>query len=77
MQSVSEAAEPDPVIDNPLPAVTDSVAGVLFSCPTGLGGTAVAGALPPKKLFLMAVGEGVGLGHGLCDGDWVGVVPFR
>lgn len=28
------------------------------------------------KVFLTVVGEALGLGHGLPDGDWVGVVPF-
>lgn len=39
--------------------------GVVFS----LGGILL-------KVFLTAVGEALGLGHGLPDGDCVGVVPF-
>lgn len=57
-----------------LPAVKDSAVGVLLSFKTG---ATVAGVLLVKKLFLTAAGEGVGLGPGLCDGDWVGVVPLR
>lgn len=60
-----------------LPAVKDSAVGVLFSFPAGFAGVTVAGVLLLKKFFLTAVGEGVGLGPGLWDGDWVGVVPFR
>lgn len=46
--------------------VKDSAVGVLFSFPAGFAGAAAAvGALLPKKDFLTATGEGVGLGAGL------------
>lgn len=40
-------------------------------------GAALAGVLLLTVDFLAVVGEEVGLGTGLWDGDWFGVVPFR
>lgn len=54
-----------------LPAIKVSAVGVLFSF---TGAAPLAGIL--LKVFLTVVGEALGLGHGLSDGDWVGVVPF-
>lgn len=54
-----------------LPAVKVSGVGVLFSFS---GAVTLAGIL--LKVFLTVVGDALGLGHGLPEGDWVGVVPF-
>lgn len=53
------------------PAARFSAAGGLFSL------MAFGALLLKKGFFLVTGGEGGGVGPGLWEGDWVGVVPLR
>lgn len=60
-----------------LPAVKDLVVEV-FSISLRFSSQAEATVAGVFLLWVfLTVGEAVGLGHGLWDGDWEGVVPFR
>lgn len=53
------------------PAARFSAAGGLFSL------MALGALLLKKGFFLLRGGEGGGVGPGLWEGDWFGVVPLR
>ncbi len=53
------------------PATRLSAAGGLFSL------MAFGALLLKKGFFLLRGGEGGGVGSGLWEGDWFGVVPLR